>query len=302
MTESFYDLLGVARDATVDEIERAYRRRIKETHPDLNDDPDASERTARIVEARDVLIDDAERARYDRIGHDAYVENPQGVDRTAAGPTETRANADAAQGQSTERGPTNARASAEERRRRERQARREVDFGSDDTETAERTDGETDSTADQTAAGGNGASAASGPSTGNTAPPSWSDTTAGWAARTPADPSPGFIAQTALALREAPATALIVFLLYPLLVLGAFFPAFPLAVNVVVGICLVLTVAAAQSVVGMGIVIYGVWTVVGSVGLAVASVSPFSPLGLVVLGTTWLPLGFSVLTYQVLDA
>ncbi|WP_256298840.1 DnaJ domain-containing protein [Haloarchaeobius salinus] len=72
MTETFYDVLGVDTDATQDEITAAYRERVKETHPDLNDSADAAEAFQRVAEAEEILSDPDERARYDRLGHDSY--------------------------------------------------------------------------------------------------------------------------------------------------------------------------------------------------------------------------------------
>jgi molecular chaperone DnaJ len=65
-------VLGVGRDATQAEIEDAYRERVKETHPDLNDSPDASDAFKRVQDAEAVLSDPDERARYDRLGHVSY--------------------------------------------------------------------------------------------------------------------------------------------------------------------------------------------------------------------------------------
>lgn len=62
-----YDELGVARDASRDEIAAAYRARAKELHPDTRPvDADAADRFARVGVAYRVLSDPAERARYDR--------------------------------------------------------------------------------------------------------------------------------------------------------------------------------------------------------------------------------------------
>lgn len=72
MGRTFYDLLGVARDATPAEIRSAFRRAVKEWHPDRNDDPDAGDRFRAVVRAEEVLGDPDERARYDRLGHAAY--------------------------------------------------------------------------------------------------------------------------------------------------------------------------------------------------------------------------------------
>ena len=73
MEKTFYGVLGVAADAEQKRIRRAYRSLVKEYHPDVSDDPEAPERFKRLTVARDVLLDDTERERYDRLGHDAYV-------------------------------------------------------------------------------------------------------------------------------------------------------------------------------------------------------------------------------------
>lgn len=89
MGETYYEVLGVDPDAASDEIESAYRDRVLETHPDHSDAPDAAERFQRVQTARSVLTDGDERARYDRLGHEAYVgladgiENDDATDRTA---------------------------------------------------------------------------------------------------------------------------------------------------------------------------------------------------------------------------
>jgi len=73
MEEAFYSILGVSADADQQSIRRAYREAVKDSHPDVSDDPDASTRFKQLTTARDVLLDSDERARYDRLGHDAYV-------------------------------------------------------------------------------------------------------------------------------------------------------------------------------------------------------------------------------------
>jgi molecular chaperone DnaJ len=66
----FYEVLGVARDASVDDIKKAYRKLALKNHPDRNPgDKQAEQRFKDGAEAYEVLSDDQKRAHYDRFGH-----------------------------------------------------------------------------------------------------------------------------------------------------------------------------------------------------------------------------------------
>ncbi len=69
----FYDLLGVAPDAPQEDVQRAFRRRVREYHPDRNDDPRAPAQFIALKKAYDTLGDPKERDAYDRLGHETYV-------------------------------------------------------------------------------------------------------------------------------------------------------------------------------------------------------------------------------------
>ncbi len=69
MKKDYYEILGVSRNATKEEIKKAYRELALKYHPDRNKSPDAEEKFKEISEAYAVLSDDEKRAQYDRWGH-----------------------------------------------------------------------------------------------------------------------------------------------------------------------------------------------------------------------------------------
>ena len=68
----FYEVLGLSKNATKDEIRSAYRKLAKQYHPDINKSPDAPKKFEEVQEAYDVLSDDNKRAQYDRFGMAAF--------------------------------------------------------------------------------------------------------------------------------------------------------------------------------------------------------------------------------------
>ena len=69
MPRDFYEVLGVPRSATADEIKRAHRKLVKEFHPDQNKSAGAGERFREVQEAYEVLSDEKKRSLYDQFGH-----------------------------------------------------------------------------------------------------------------------------------------------------------------------------------------------------------------------------------------
>ena len=68
----YYEVLGVSKNASDDEIKSAFRKLAKKYHPDINKDPDAPEKFKEAQEAYAVLSDPNKRSQYDQFGHAAF--------------------------------------------------------------------------------------------------------------------------------------------------------------------------------------------------------------------------------------
>ena len=68
MANDLYEVIGVSRDATEDEIKKAFRKKARKLHPDVNKAPDAEDQFKELNEAYDVLSDPQKRSAYDRFG------------------------------------------------------------------------------------------------------------------------------------------------------------------------------------------------------------------------------------------
>lgn len=82
----YYEVLGVSKTATQDELKKAYRKRARKYHPDLNkDNPEAAEKFKECNEAYSVLSDEQKRAQYDQFGPEAFENGGMGGGPGAGG-------------------------------------------------------------------------------------------------------------------------------------------------------------------------------------------------------------------------
>lgn len=80
MAEDYYSILGVGRDASADDIKKAFRKQAMKYHPDRNPgDKEAEEKFKNIAAAYEVLSDAEKRQMYDQVGHDAYTQRGGGA-------------------------------------------------------------------------------------------------------------------------------------------------------------------------------------------------------------------------------
>ncbi|ELZ15656.1 heat shock protein DnaJ domain protein [Natrinema thermotolerans DSM 11552] len=324
MGETYYEVLGVDPDATPDEIESAYRDRVLETHPDHSDAPDAAERFQRVQTARSVLTDGDERARYDRLGHEAYVGLADGTarddatgeaaddgsnrttERTSSHPTGGRTNATAGTetggattGRRTSRRTGRARGAAnttatdgttgrtsshharQRSRRRQQRATRQATgdwpFGADDEAESNESAGSTESD-DATADDG------------------FSYSVHGWDDEIDLE-------WEGQRIDGSTATSVgAVAVLYPLLVWASLTPFFSLPVNVVLAGCTLALVGYLLTMPRLAIGVFGGWSILFPLGIAVLSpVGLGSLFGLFALGFVWIPLGYAVVLWWVLQ-
>jgi len=82
----YYDVLGVSKDASQEELKKAYRKQALQWHPDRNKSPEAEKRFKEINEAYEVLSDGEKKAAYDQFGHAAFEPGGMGAGGFAGGP------------------------------------------------------------------------------------------------------------------------------------------------------------------------------------------------------------------------
>jgi hypothetical protein len=278
MVESYYDVLGVALDASTEAIQSAYREQVKATHPDVIDDPVASERFKRVVRAEEVLGDESERSTYDRLGHEAYVRRVQG--QNAAG-------AEQSPWTTTDRSESG------------QQAGRRDDGGDTDDEwdnesewgESSRSAGGSTSTGGAASAGGKSQSQrrqefyrerTGGNDTGGYSVHDWDDETV------TAD-------RVGVPLTQQRVLFLVAMIfLYPVLVFSSVTPIFPLIVKLVVGVCTLVVTVYLLTIPPIGTTVFGVWSVLAPLALLTLPIDALSLAGLFALAVCWVPFGYSL--------
>ncbi|WP_086253250.1 DnaJ C-terminal domain-containing protein [Campylobacter sp. P091] len=72
MSNSLYETLGISKDASSDEIKKAYRKLARQYHPDINKDPGTEEKFKEINAAYEILSDETKRRQYDQYGDSMF--------------------------------------------------------------------------------------------------------------------------------------------------------------------------------------------------------------------------------------
>jgi curved DNA-binding protein CbpA len=282
---TFYEALGVDEDASTAEVRAAYRERAKATHPDVSDAPDAGRRFRRIKRAHDVLTDERERRRYDRLGHEAYLADVHGPAESATRePRTDPSNGDG--GPESRGGPGTASGD-----------------GTSADGAGRRGPGRGAASARPGAGGGRGAGAGSdGGHRGRERPGAGRRRRGATAGQGPFGRLSYGVARwlglagtlvAAWQSRLGPtgaAPALATFAAYPVFLAAAVTPLFPIGVNLLVGLCTVAMLGYLVVRPAVGVAVLGAWMLVLPFALTLSGVGVLSLGGLYALGATAVPL------------
>lgn len=313
MGETYYERLNVPSDAPREEIAAAYRERLKETHPDVSDERDAKERTKQLIEAKEVLTDEKERSRYDRLGHEKYVS----LERQSASPstgtaastshtsgtnttTGTQTKTGTTTGTQTKTGATTGTQSGSAgktsrgnggsgvRDRTRKTPGTSSNSGGHRAGRANWYSGTSDGSGDD----GNASSTASRQTGESNTWRAW-NTGGSYAVHRGGD---SFQHGKIFSSTQAFVMLGVTFLVYPVLVFGALYPPFPLSLRLAIVTCGILLVAFLQSIPEVGIVVFGVWSLLLPLVLVGTTLPVFAVESTLAMVAVLFPFGLSILT------
>jgi curved DNA-binding protein CbpA len=293
MPQTLYEILDVPTDAAADEIDAAYRQKVKEVHPDVNDAPDARDEFTRVKVAKDVLTDDSERSSYDRLGHDAYVRQrnipvatgvdsrrTQGTSNGGAATVSKRRGSTAGVTQTSRQGTATETSTHDAAERDTANASRNIDPDEWQRASASKRAHAAHSVGWSSPGSGDGGS---------------------YAVRNPVETNAGTVQSRTSLTQESPIQLLAMSVLYPLLLYGSVTGTFPLPVNVVIGFCTVCLVLYMLSIPELSMFVFGLWSVTAPVAAwALLGWHPLTTYGLFILGACWVPLVVAMLIYSAL--
>lgn len=275
MGEDFYDVLDVPEDATQEEITAAYREKVKEYHPDQSDREDAGDRFKEVVDAEEVLGDEDERERYDRIGHAAYVGAGTSEESTT---TAEDVEFDGVDWEAASRDPSDGWWESHHARHRRRRKRQTAawEWARDSNTTT----GSAASNSDRRTAGSGGQH--SGASDSYSVTDSATDPTGSSLVM------PTFTQETVFLVGVS-------LLIYPILLVSAILDLFLLPIRVATGVLALLTAGYLLTVPGVGMLVFGTLSVlVPGVLFATGQLVPLTMRVVVAVLLIWIPFGYAV--------
>ncbi|THE65037.1 J domain-containing protein [Salinadaptatus halalkaliphilus] len=299
MAESYYDVLEIDPDASRDEIQAAYRDRVLETHPDHNDAPNATEQFQRVARAKSVLTDGTERARYDRLGHDAYVrlaqydgdssstgndssgESPSAgrsttrrTEATSSAATERRTESAQDRSRTTTSRTASTRTTDRQQQRATTQKRQSRSFDADGTSSQDPTH-ERRRSADTPAEGDESAE--------------FRYSVHDWDGEIDLEWEGQPLSHTTAVTMGC------LWVLYPVLVTSSLTTLFPTVVNAILAACTLSIVAYVLLRPRIAAAVFGTWSLAFAVGMGQFDLAePTSLRGLLALGFVWIPFGYAL--------
>ncbi|GAB3025252.1 J domain-containing protein [Natronobiforma cellulositropha] len=291
MGETYYEILDVDTDATPEEITTAYRERVLETHPDRNDDPDATEQFKRVTSAEAVLGDETERARYDRLGHrsycrlrDGWSSTPDDSPEPSTDSSDGTAATDSSDG-AWSRAATGSRSASDpdggpSHHARHRERRERATWAGSRTQRASWFEADVDGGGEREPAGDGGTTSTDGGF--RYAVHQWDDEVDVGSPFRPLE-------------RSALVLVCCVALVYPVLVYASVTPQFWLPVNVVVAGCTLVLVGYLLTMPRAASAAFGSWSLLVPLALPrVTTLEPLSFVGLLAIAAFWVPFGFAL--------